>query len=43
MDKKQEPIEQVLTGYVIENANLKIRIAQLEEELEKKNTKKEGE
>lgn len=34
--KESSAIEQLLTEYVIENANLKLRIKQLEKELQKK-------
>lgn len=35
-NKQPTPIEQVLTEYVIENANLKLRIKELEQELAQK-------
>lgn len=42
--KKQQPIEKVLSDYVIENANLKIAIAELESKLaEATKSNEEGE
>lgn len=41
--KKPTPIEEVLTGYVIENANLKLQIKELEQLLREKEEEKGGE
>lgn len=43
MDKQPTPIEQLLTEYVVENANLKLRIKELEQALAEKEQEKEGE
>ena len=40
---EQQALNNVLTQYVIENANLKIQIEQLKQELEELKKKKEGE
>lgn len=42
-NKQPTAIEQVLTDYVIENANLKMRIKELEQALAEKEQEKEGE
>lgn len=40
-NKKQQPIEKVLSDYVVENANLKIMIAELQAELAKRHTEED--
>lgn len=40
---EQQALNNVLTQYVIENANLKIQIEQLKQELDELKKKKEGE